>query len=130
MSISYDATSIRIPHLQSIIDRAGNGALLRGYDGTRPATGAPVTTQVLLFELTCGTPFGTINTGAARLDITNPAAGTALATGLWSWWRVVKADGTSFVMDGDATDFSSPSYVAQVGQPVELTGNSITEGNP
>ena len=126
--ISYDLVSIRQARLQLIITRAGNGALLRGYDGARPATGDPVTTQTLLFELTCGTPFGTI--AGAVLTMTDPTPANALVTGSWSWWRVVKADGTTFVMDGDPQDFNPSGTGTQAGQPVTLTGNTITEGNP
>lgn len=128
MSIGYDLASIRTPSLQLIVDRAGPGALLRGYDGDRPSTGAPVTTQTLLFELTCGTPFGVVV--ADVLNIADPSVENAIATGLWTWWRVVKADGTSFVMDGDASEFNASGYVTQTGQSVTLTGNKITEGNP
>lgn len=126
--ISYDLDSIRTPSLQLKVDRAGNGALLRGYTGPRPATGAPITTQTLLFEQVCGSPFGTVVGDV--LTMADPTPSNALASDFWVWWRIVKADGTSFVMDGDASDFNPSGYNTQAGKPVTLTGNTITEGNP
>jgi hypothetical protein len=128
VSLGYDLASIRTPSLQLIVTRAGNGALLRGYTGPRPATGAAISTQTLLFEETCGSPFGTV--AADVLTITDPTPANALVTGTWDWWRVVKADGTTFVLDGDASDFSLSGNQTQAGQPVTLTGNTIVEGNP
>jgi hypothetical protein len=128
MSTGYDLAGIRTPSLDLIVARAGNAALLRGYNAPRPATGAALSGQTLLFEEVCGAPFGT--TTGAVLTITNPTPANALASGQWAWWRVVKADGTSFVMDGDSADFSLSGSNTQAGQPVTLTGLTITEGNP
>mgnify|MGYP003660508350 CR=1 FL=1 len=128
MAIGYDLASIRTAMLALIVTRAGNGALFRGYNGTRPATGAGITTQTLLFELTCGTPFGTVTDDV--LTITNPTPANASVTGSWTWWRVVKSDGTTFVMDGASSDFTLSGTETQAGQPVTLTGLTITEGNP
>ena len=128
MSFGYDLASIRTPSLQLIVTRAGNGALLQGYNGTRPATGAAITTQTKLFELTCGSPFGTVS--GATLTWANPTPASALVTGTWTWARVVKADGTTFVMDCDASDFALSGNQTQAGLPVTLTGLTTVEGNP
>jgi hypothetical protein len=104
MAISYDVVSIRNAMLDTITTRAGNAALLRIYDSTgtgRPSTGGAVTTQVLLAELTCGTPFaagaaaGVLTLGAITQDASANNTGTA------TWFRIVKADGTTFVLDGN-----------------------------
>ena len=50
MALAYDVTSIRNAMLDAITTRAGASALLRIYDGSRPATGGTATT--LLAELT------------------------------------------------------------------------------
>jgi hypothetical protein len=128
MAIGYDLASIRTPMLDLIVTRAGNGALLRGYTAPRPATGDAITSQTLLFEETCGTPFGAV--AGAVLTITDPTPANAAVTGTWEWWRVVKADGTTFVMDGAASDFTLSGTDTQAGRPVTLTGLTITEGNP
>lgn len=126
MALGYDLASIRTASLQLIVTRAGNGALLRGYNGTRPSTGGAATT--LLFELVCGSPFGSVT--ADVLTITNPTPANATVADTWTWWRVVQSDGSTFVMDGNASDFSLSGTSTEVGQPVTLTGLTITEGNP
>ena len=134
MALSYDVVSIRNAMLDTITTRAGNAALLRIYDGTRPATGAAITTQVLLAELTCGTPFAAgASAGVLTLSaITTDAS--ANNTGTATWFRIVKADGTTFVLDGSVAtsgsdlNLTTTSIVAT--QPVAVSSFVITEGNP
>jgi hypothetical protein len=74
---------------------------LRLYDGARPATPDDgVTTQNLLAELRFGNPaFGAAVLGTITATaITQDAA--ANATGTATWYRALKADGTSPVQDG------------------------------
>lgn len=54
MALAYSST-IRNAMLDSITTAAGASALLRIYDGARPATGGAATT--LLAELTCNATF-------------------------------------------------------------------------
>lgn len=137
MALAYDVTTIRNLMLDTITTRAGNAALLRIYDSTgtgRPATGGAVTTQVLLAELTCGTPFaaaaaaGVLTLGAITQDASANNTGTA------TWFRIVKADGTSFVMDGNVgtsgSDLNLTTTSIVATQPVSVTSFTITEGNP
>lgn len=51
MTLAFDQNNIRNLMLDTITTRAGASALLRIYDGSRPATGGTATT--LLAELTC-----------------------------------------------------------------------------
>ena len=136
MALSYDLVSIRNAMLDLITTRAGNGALLRIYDSTgtgRPATGGAVTTQVLLAELTCGTPFaGSAASGVLTLSsITQDSS--ANASGTATWFRIVKSDGTSFVLDGNVgssgSDLNLTTTTIVSGQPVSVTSFTITEGN-
>jgi hypothetical protein len=132
MALAYDVVSIRNVMLDSITTRAGNAALLRIYDGARPATGGAVTT--LLAELTCGTPFaGAAAAGVLTLSaITQDAS--ANATGTATWFRIVKSDGTTFVLDGSVStagsDLNLTSTSIVITQPVSVTSFVITEGNP
>jgi len=133
MAIAYDVVSIRNVMLDAITTRAGANALLRIYDGTRPATGGAATT--LLAELTCNaTAFaaapsdGVLTANAITQDSSANATGTA------TWFRIVKSDGTSFVMDGDVgtsgSDLNLISVSVVAGQPVSVTSFVITEANP
>ena len=132
MALAYLAAT-RNAMLDAITTSAGNAALLRIYDGTRPATGGAATT--LLAELTCATPFaaaasgGVLTLGAITQDSSANATGTA------TWFRIVKADGTTHVLDGNvatsASDLNLTTTSIVITQPVSITNfMTITEGNP
>lgn len=130
MALAY-ATTLRNTMLDAITTAAGNAALLRIYDGTRPATGGTATT--LLAELTCGTPFaasassGVLTLGSITQDASANASGTA------TWFRIVTSGGT-FVLDGNVgtsgSDLNLTTTTITSGQPVSVTSFTITEGNP
>lgn len=130
MALAY-ATTLRNAMLDAITTAAGNAALLRIYDGTRPATGGSATT--LLAELTCGTPFAaSASSGVLTLgSITQDAS--ANATGTATWFRIVTSGGT-FVLDGNVgtsgSDLNLTTTSITSGQPVSVTSFTITEGNP
>jgi hypothetical protein len=132
MALAYEAATLRTAMMDAITTRAGNAALLRIYDGSRPATGGTATT--LLAELTCGTPFaagaasGVLTLGAITQDASANATGTA------TWFRIVKADGTTHVLDGNVgtsgSDLNLTTVSIVITQPVSVTSFVITEGNP
>lgn len=131
MALAY-STTLRNAMLDAITTAAGNAALLRIYDGTRPATGGSATT--LLAELTCGTPFaasassGVLTLGSITQDSSANATGTA------TWFRIVKSDGTTHVLDGNVgtsgSDLNLTTTSIVATQPVSVTSFTITEGNP
>ena len=131
MALLYDTASIRNAMLDAITTRAGNGALLRIYDGTQPARGGTATT--LLAELTCGTPFaaaasgGVLTLGAITQDASANATGTA------TWFRIVQSGGANFVMDGtvgtSGADLNLTTTSIVATQPVSVSSFVITEGN-
>lgn len=131
MALAYEAATLRDARLDAITTHAGNAALLRIYDGSRPATGGTATT--LLAELTCGTPFaaaavnGVLTLGSITADSSANATGTA------TWFRIVKADGTTHVMDGNVgtsgSDLNLTTTSIVATQPVSVTSFVITEGN-
>lgn len=130
MTTGYNVT-LRNAQLDAITTFAGNAALLRIYDGTRPATGGTPTTK--LAELTCGSPFagaassGSLTANAITQDSSADATGTA------TWFRIVKSDGTTHVLDGSVgtsgadLNLTSTSIVAT--EPVSVTSLVITRGN-
>lgn len=130
MALAY-STTLRNAMLDAITTAAGNAALLRIYDGTRPATGGSATT--LLAELTCGTPFaasassGVLTLGSITQDSSANATGTA------TWFRIVKSDGTTHVLDGNVgtsgSDLNLTTTSIVATQPVSVTSFTITEGN-
>jgi hypothetical protein len=125
------STTLRNNMLNQITTQADSGAtaaLLRVYEGTRPATGASVGASTLLVEQECEDPFAP-GAAAGLLEPTIPAPATIGTSGLAEWWRLVNSSGT-FVMDGDVgielfIDF--PNLVA--AEPFTITGFSISAGN-
>lgn len=130
MAISY-STTLRNAMLDAITTAAGNGAFLRIYDGTRPSTGGAATT--LLAELTCGTPFASAASGGVLTLSAITQDSSANATGTATWFRIVKSDGTTFVMDGSVgtsgSDLNLTTTSIVSTQPVSITSFTITEGN-
>lgn len=131
MAIAYAAT-LRNSMLDAITTLAGASALLRIYDGTRPATGGTATT--LLAELTCNATFapgaaaGVLTLNAITQDSSANSSGTA------TWFRIVKSDGTTHVLDGNVgtsgSDLNLTTTTIVATQPVGVSSFVITEGNP
>lgn len=133
MALAY-STTLRNARLDAIDDAANGGAgaaLLRIYDGTRPATGGTATT--LLAELTFSDPaFGAAGSGIiTAASITQDSS--ANATGTATWFRVVDSSAT-FVMDGNVgtsgSDLNMTTTSIVATQPVSCSSFVITEGNP
>jgi len=117
--------------LDAITTRAGASALLRIYDGSRPATGGTATT--LLAELTCNATFAPSATGGVLTLNSIAQDASANATGTATWFRIVKSDGTTFVLDGSVgtsgSDLNLTTTSIVATQPVSITSFVITEGN-
>jgi hypothetical protein len=133
MAIAY-VTTLRNTRMDAINTAANAGAgaaLLRVYDGTRPATGGTATT--LLAELTFSDPaFGASASGVLTASsITQDSS--ANATGTASWFRVVDSAGNA-VMDGNCgtsgSDLNLTTLSIVSTQPVSCSSFVLTEGNP
>jgi hypothetical protein len=119
----------------SITTRAGNGAKLRIYSGTRPANADTAPAGVLLAELVCGTPFAPAASGGvvtANAITTSNAVGGAPTNA--TWCRLVDSAGTTTACDGDVSatggggDLQLVSVSITSGQPVQVTSFVVTEG--
>jgi hypothetical protein len=134
MALAF-ATTLRNNRLDAITTFVGGSALLRLYSGSRPATGGTVTT--LLAQLTCNATFAPgASSGVLTLNAISPAT-SAAATGTATWFRLVKADGTTFVMDGAVStiaagtgDLRLDDTAIVLGGTVAISSATITEGNP
>lgn len=122
---------LRNARLDAITTFAGASALLRIYNGAQPATGGAATT--LLAELTCNATFApAAATGVLTLNaITSDTA--ANATGTASWARIMKADGTTHVLDctvgtaGADINLNTTSIV--LNAQVSVTSATVSEAN-
>jgi hypothetical protein len=131
MALGYNVT-IRNAMLDSITTGAGTLAKLRIYSGSRPATGGTATT--LLAELICNATFAPASSsGVLTLNAISQDA-SADSTGTATWFRIVKTDGTTHVLDGDVgtsgSDLNLTTTSIVATQPVSVTSFVITEGNP
>lgn len=116
------ADTLRNNRLDQITAFAGASALIRIYSGTRPAKGASPGAATLLAQLTCNSTFApAASSGVLTQNAISPA-NSAAATGQAAWFRYVKADGTTFVMDG------SCSTVAQGTGDMQLDDTNIVLG--
>lgn len=130
MALAYNVT-LRNTMLTDIVTFAGSAALVRIYSGSRPATGGTATT--LLAQLTCSATLGTVSAGVLTFNaITQDSS--ADATGTATWFRVVKSDGTTQVIDGNCgtsgSDMNLTTTSIVAAQPVSISSWTITEGNP
>lgn len=123
MANAYNST-IRNARMTAVVTEAGSGALVKAYDGTRPANGGAVSTQTLIAELTCAATLGTVTGGVLTFG-TITGDTSANASGTPTWLRVLKSDGTTWVADFDVSGF--PACTS--GQPVDITSWTVTEGN-
>ena len=130
MALGY-ASGLRNAQLDAITTFAGNSGKLRIYNGTRPATGGTATT--LLAELTCNATFAPAASGAVLTLNAITQDASADATGTATWFRLVKSDGTTHVMDGDVgtsgSDLNLNSTSITSGATVSITSFTITCGN-
>lgn len=124
----------RNEQLDALTAEIGNAALLRIYSGTQPANAdAAVGAGTLLAELTCGSPFaGAASSGALTANaITSDSS--ANATGTAAWFRLVKSDGTTAVLDGEVgtsgADLNLNNLSIASGQTVSVSSFVITGGN-
>lgn len=130
MTVAY-ATTLRNGMLDQITSAAGGSALLRIYDGSRPATGGTATT--LLAELTCNATFAPAASGGVLTLNSITQDSSANASGTATWFRIVTSGGT-FVLDGSVStsgsDLNLTTTTIVATQPVSVSSFSITEGNP
>lgn len=131
MALAYEAATLRDAMLDAITTRAGGSALLRIYDGSRPATAGAATT--LLAELTCNATFAAAAVNGVLTLNAITADSSANATGTATWFRIVQSDGTTFVLDGDVgtsgSDLNLTSVSIVATQTVSISSFVITEGN-
>ena len=101
-----------------------NSGYLRIYDGSQPAdANTAVSSQVLLAELRFGaTAFGAAVAGVITANaITGDS--DANATGTAAWFRALKSDGTTVVMDGSVGTSGTNLVVATTSIALHQTVN-------
>lgn len=135
MSIGF-STAVRNAMMNAIATEAGNGALLRLYTGTRPATGGAIGGSTLLGTLTCGSPMAPAAVDGVLTFNSIADDASADNSGAAAWARLVKSDGVTHVADftvtvtGGGGDITMNSVVISAGQALQATLATLTAGNP
>lgn len=107
--LSNEAVNAMANALSDLLD---NG-YLRIYDGSQPATAdTAVSTQTLLAELRFNATAAPAASGGLLTFNSITSDSSANATGTASWFRALKSDGTSAVMDGTVGTSSSNMIIA------------------
>jgi len=136
MPTSFSA-AVRNARLNALVTQAGSGAILRAYNGTKPASLGAVTSQTLMASLTFGTDVTAANGGVAG-GVTGgvltfggftQSNGSHVA-GTPTWVRLVTSGGT-IICDIDvgagSTNIQWPSAIVTAQN---ITGSlTITDGN-
>jgi len=117
---------------QGLITYAGSGSIIRLYDGSQPANAnTAIIAQTLLVSLTIAGGFGTDSNGTITLGAVT--SGTAVASGTASFFRIVKSDGTTVVMDGSVgtsgSDLNLNTTTISSSQTVSITAGTIIRAN-
>ena len=117
---------------EGLITYAGSNAIIRIYAGTQPANAnTAISTQTLLAALTVTGSFGTDSNGT--LTISSVASTTSVASGTASFFRIVKSDGTTVVMDGSIgtsdADMVVNTTTITSGENVQISSGTIIRNN-
>jgi hypothetical protein len=117
---------------QGLITFAGSGSIIRIYQGTQPANAnTAISSQTLLVSLPIVGSFGTDANGTITIGAVTSAQ--AVATGTAEFFRIVKSDGTTVVMDGsvgtsDADMILNTTAIANT-QTVTISSGTIIRAN-
>lgn len=127
------ATTVRngmLDQIKTALDAGVGAALIRIYDGVRPATGGPATT--LLAEPTCSDPSAAAAASGVLTFSAITQDSSANATGTATWFRMVDSAG-NFVLDGSVgtsgSDLNLTTTSIVATQPVSISSATITAGN-
>jgi len=127
ISMNLALRNARSQAVLDALDRGGNPACIKLYDGRRPKTGGPGTT--LLAEVKMLHPCGAVKDGALAIEGFQKAKG--LAIGQATWARFEDSRGRQ-VIDAsvgteDADVLMVGSTAIATGQPVEIETAVFTE---
>lgn len=127
--------TLRSARADAITTFAGTLVKIRIYSGTQPATGGGgLSGNTLLAELIGNATFaGGAASGVLTLNAIT-ADSSADATGTATWFRMLKTDGTTYIMDGtvgtSGADLNLNTVSIVAAGNVAITSFVLTEGNP
>jgi hypothetical protein len=100
MTLNTQLSNIAVDTEGDALAALFNNGYLRIYDGSQPSSAdTAISTQNLLVELQFSNPaFGSTSGGILTANAITPAVATQ--TGTATWFRTVKSDGTTVIVDG------------------------------
>lgn len=129
MALQYN-TATRNAILAPLISQIGNAALLRIYDGVKPADVAAPVTGNMLAELSFASPPATAPSGGVLTFSPVTSDLSANASGVATHFRIYQSDGTTAVMQGDVgtsgSDLNLDNVNIMSGTTVAVTSIKIT----
>ena len=126
MKMAINSRDVELNALAALM----NSGLIKIYTGTQPATPETAVTGTLLGTLTMNaTAFGSSASGVITANaITGDT--TADATGTAGYFRILKSDATTAVLDGSVgtsgADLNLNSVAISAGAEIEVTSMTIT----
>lgn len=129
------AVSTRNARLDAIETDAGTAAKLMIYTGAQPANCAAAASGTLLAQFNLASDWAAAASAGAKSFSGTPLTTTGLAAGTAGHYRLYKTDGTTCIMQGSVTatggggDATIDNAVIAVGQTVNVTSFSLTDGN-
>lgn len=128
MALAF-STTLRTARAQAIITAAGASAKMKFYDGTRPASGAAITSQTLLGTMTAGATLGTATSGTLDFDESGfTQSNGSHVSGTPTWVRITTSADV-FVADLSIGSDMTFTGTISTGVNITLNASTITEGN-
>ena len=128
MALAF-STTLRTARAQAIITAAGASAKMKFYNGTRPASGAAITSQTLLGTMTAGATLGTATSGTLDFDESSfTQSNGSHVNGTPTWVRITTSADV-FVADLSIGSDMTFTGTISTGVNITLNASTITEGN-
>lgn len=127
-------TSVRNARLDAITTAIGASGLIKIYTASQPAdANTAVSGQTLLGTLTCNATFAPSASGGVLTLNSITQDSSADATGTAAWFRMLKSDATTVIMDGtvgtSGADLNLNTTSIVTGGPITISSFTITDGN-
>lgn len=127
-------TAVRNARLDAITTAIGASGLIKIYTASQPAdANTAVSGQTLLGTLTCNATFAPSASGGVLTLNSITQDSSADATGTAAWFRMLKSDATTVIMDGtvgtSGADLNLNTTSIVTGGPITISSFTITDGN-
>lgn len=130
------STTVRNARLDAIETAMGVSAVVKLRTGAQPANCAAADSGTVLASYTLASDWAAAASGGSKSFSNTPLSTTGLAAGTAAHYRAYASDGTTCHMQGTVTatggggDMTADNTSIAVGQTVNITSWSITDGNP